>query len=629
MSKNHEHGENCGCGGGDEKIKLVVDDILDIVRNPERVLRKISEPARWDKRKDDSPYFSHEAQTKRAKKYYVKLKKYFAAAKKQFNQSYRENGESVFLFFRAEEKDQFSQEKWESMISGTTSAAGIGAIYSETFVSEMKTAYSEVYTNTVKIHSLEVATSSSFVPLDAINEFENYELEFSKTTAARVDENMKNIIRHGLENGLSNRDLANNIRGKFDRLSGYEAMRIARTETVRASNRGAMAAYKSLGVEKYNVLMAVGACPICVDKVAANPYKIDDNAGRPVFHPHPVSEDTEFLSSDGWKLVKNAKIGEKAFSLNPDTGKMEWIEVVNVVNAGKAPNGRMVNFKSYNSDFLFTEDHHVPYIFGKYKTIKSVDAGEAMKMKRITVPRTGEWCGKKSKMSNEMIQFLALWISDGSCVKKGEDSFYITISTRKYRKFAKEIIEKITDKKVYIRESRVEFNDSKIGRILKEIGNSFDTKKIPQKIMSGTKKEIILFLETYLIADGSIQNIKSQFGISQNKVFFTASKILSAQLSELILKAGGFPSFSFQDNSKNPQTINGRIIKSKNIINRIRWCITKNATFGENAKGNMTFVPYDGIAYCLTLKTNHIFYCRRKGKCIWTGNCRCSVEPIL
>lgn len=352
---------------------------------------------------------------------------------------------------------------------------------------------------------------------------------------------------------------------------------------------------------------------------------VSRNLHIPPYHPGPVSEDTEFLSDTGWKLVKDATTDDLAFSLNPTNGQVEWVAIVDVISAGKPPNERMVNFKSQNTDLLVTEYHDQVFIETLYKTSKlSVrKAGELLAYTKVTIPRTGNWIGISSGLPTDFIKLLALWISDGSCIKKGENSYYISISTKKYQALAKDLLESITGGSAYVRDTRVECNNTELGKFLMEhIGVGCLGKKIPDCVMGGTVAEITLFLNTYLIGDGAITSTNGKYGSSKNKVFFTTSSTLSAQLSELIVKAGGFPSYIHQDNTLSPQYINGRKIESKNIVHRIRWCTSKNATFGVNGKGTMQFVPYDSNTYCITLEKNHVFYIRRNGKCIWTGNCR-------
>lgn len=344
------------------------------------------------------------------------------------------------------------------------------------------------------------------------------------------------------------------------------------------------------------------------------------------YHPGPVSDDTEFMSDSGWKLVKDATLDDLAFSLNPVTGDVEWVGIDDVIHAGPAPNGRMVHFSSQNFDLLVTEHHEQPYIQKLNKgswRLASRPAGELLSYAGITLPRTGGWVGVPCPLSKEMVQLIALWISDGSCVRKGSNSFEISISTVKYQLLAMSLLHSITGNPARINGHRVECNDTALGKyLLGEVGNGCRGKVIPAAIMNAEKKTIRLFLETYLIADGSSCVTHGQYGDSVNNVFYSVSNVLASQLGELIVKMGGFPSYSTQDNSLNPQFIGGREILSASLIHRVRWCVSKNATFGRNGNGTASFVPYNGLTYCLTLERNHIFYSRRNGKCTWTGNCR-------
>lgn len=351
----------------------------------------------------------------------------------------------------------------------------------------------------------------------------------------------------------------------------------------------------------------------------------------PPYHPRPVSEDTEFLEKQGWKLVKDAKVGDTAFSLNPDTGLVEWVPVVGVIYAGLAPNGRMVHFKSQNADLLVTEHHEQVYLqyLNNGSRLNVKPAGELLAYSKVTIPRGGDWVGLECGMTTEMVQLLALWISDGSVVVRGPNSYYVTIATKKYPNRVKELLEAVTGKPAYIRPSSVECYDTELGKYLHDVvGTGFMGKRIPEAIMEMDQETITLFLNTYLIGDGSVCGTSSQYGKSVNKTFYTASPTLAAQIGELIVKAGGFPSYIVQDNSLNPQFIAGREIVSNCKVYRIRWCISAGSTFGRNGKGTMEFVPYDGSTFCLTLERNHVFYSRRNGKCIWTGNCRGMLSAV-
>jgi hypothetical protein len=352
----------------------------------------------------------------------------------------------------------------------------------------------------------------------------------------------------------------------------------------------------------------------------------------PPYHPLPVSEDTEFLSPDGWKLVKDAAVGDLCFSMNPDTGVVEWVPVAKVIHAGRAPQGRMVHFHSQNADLLVTEHHR--QVYGTSIANLSVrPAGELLALTKVTIPRSGRWLGSTVSPfldvgMEAVAELLAFWISDGSCTKRSDDSYQIMISTRKYAERAQELLTRVTGRPAHIEGGNVRCNDTRLGRyLLDTVGVGFNGKRIPSCITQADPAIIRVFLNAYLRADGSVCVTKGRYGESQNRVFYTSSPMLAAQLGELIVKAGGFPSYSLQDNSLNPQRIGDRVIQSTLPVHRIRWCTSKTATFGPSGKGTMELVPYDGETYCLSLERNFIFYVRRNGKCIWTGNCRCILTP--
>lgn len=61
-------------------------------------------------------------------------------------------------------------------------------------------------------------------------------------------EKLKRVLAEGVANGESIPDLASRISGVYDEAKGSRAVKIARTETINASNSGALEAYKQSGV---------------------------------------------------------------------------------------------------------------------------------------------------------------------------------------------------------------------------------------------------------------------------------------------------------------------------------------------------------------------------------------------
>ena len=63
-------------------------------------------------------------------------------------------------------------------------------------------------------------------------------------------EKLKRTLAEGVANGESIPNLASRISGVYDEAKGSRAIKIARTETISASNSGAYNAYKQGGVKK-------------------------------------------------------------------------------------------------------------------------------------------------------------------------------------------------------------------------------------------------------------------------------------------------------------------------------------------------------------------------------------------
>lgn len=107
--------------------------------------------------------------------------------------------------------------------------------------------------------------------IDILNErggYLNHVLE--KSTLDRLNK----IIEEGIRDGLSYNEIGQLIQEDtflgID--SSYRANMIARTEANRAMNEGQRRYMKGLGIERYNIIPASSACPLCVSTA----YAIND-----------------------------------------------------------------------------------------------------------------------------------------------------------------------------------------------------------------------------------------------------------------------------------------------------------------------------------------------------------------
>ena len=370
-----------------------------------------------------------------------------------------------------------------------------------------------------------------------------------------------------------------------------------------------------------------------------SPKEIRAMGLSPPFHGKSYSADTEVYTNEGWKFITELRGDELFLSPNPDRGlELEWVRAKRLTCYN--PGGAMVHFHSQNFSLLVTGDHDQIYSTRPWSRTGEWSVGKASDLagfSKIFIPRCASWVGRRftevsigkhSIPVNVFVRFMAYWLSDGSAVRTGKDSYYITIANTKSQDLVFETVLKLPVQS-YKRETRIEFYDTDIGKYLMQFGRAPD-KFVPSVIKEASPDIIKEFLTAYLVCDGHVQRTFGQYsavGGSERRVFYTTSTKMASDLGECILKAGGYPSYLLQRQVGEKVTDRFEAPFVCNYdIHRVYWNESKTATFGQNGKGSIDFVPYAGLAYCVELEKNHVLWVRYKGKTCFSGNCRCDVQ---
>lgn len=352
------------------------------------------------------------------------------------------------------------------------------------------------------------------------------------------------------------------------------------------------------------------------------------------WHPNCYSDDSEVLTSRGWKLFKDVIDDDLILSLNPNERVPEWVGFTD--RQCYSYSGKMIHFFNKSLDCFVTPDHNMVYLNKNDGRIKNCQANEYTKGKGAFY----RGCEYKSDdidcitIGSTVIDFdlfcelMGYWLSDGSTIRKSQ----VIISQKEGEPARNKIISLIEKLgyKVTEYDDGVCFYSTDICQYLKRFGVC-NEKYIPNEIKSSSKRQIEIFLNAFVLCDGYTRPFKSFVGNRGNvftsnkeeRMFFTTSKQMSGDLSELILKSGKRPSFSVNKAGKSHRR-NGVEIKSNYDCYIIRECYSTTSTVFEKE-----YVLYDGNVYDLTLERNHIMYIRRNGKCFWGSNCRCYKIPIL
>lgn len=358
--------------------------------------------------------------------------------------------------------------------------------------------------------------------------------------------------------------------------------------------------------------------------------------------PFCYSDDTECLTKNGWKFLKELNLNDEIFSLNPETKELEWSKITELYQSYYS--GDMYNFSSKTMDLFVTPNHRMyaekwSYIQNKPvvaidKTTKDLVTAKDIKTSMYQ-SRTGyKWNGKdtayfvlpstyvsnghtdilKPEISIPMdnwLRFFGFWLADGytrgtkNCFGKQRYSIGIKQSLQN-KDLLISILEKLPfDYKVYIEKgtdkANFEIHSKQLWEYLAQFGKSQD-KYIPNYMKDLNTEYLSLFFDSYM--NGDSHTVKNGVVIS------TVSKQLSEDLQEIVLKLGKVIQFS-------PKKVQHKEKKYRDLYSSY----VNNDMCKSNYR-KPVIKKYDGFIYCPILKKNGVLLVRRNGKISFSGNSR-------
>jgi hypothetical protein len=355
---------------------------------------------------------------------------------------------------------------------------------------------------------------------------------------------------------------------------------------------------------------------------------------------HPWSSDllTEALTlKDGWKYIKDIKLGELLLSVDLETGNAEWTKVIRLIRYRYT--GLMDYFHNTRIDIMTTPDHRHPVKFRKKQKGRN-DAGYWKLVSGKDLPKHDfnflaaipNWEGKSSKTvklcgrefdTALFMEFMAYYLSDG-CLGSSD---WLFIGQKDRYDLMLECAVKIFQFGVSQWKDGIGIKvNSEIYAWFKKLGKC-DKKYIPRKLKGLSKEYLRIFLDAYLNADGH-ERPSREFGntgyISKpERTYYTTSPQLAADIGELILKCGNRSSY-FEELPKTAQFPNG-VYTGNYPIWHIREC--RQSELGIRSITREA-VEYDDDVVCIELEKFHTFFMRRNGKVVLTGNCLCELTRM-
>jgi len=357
-------------------------------------------------------------------------------------------------------------------------------------------------------------------------------------------------------------------------------------------------------------------------------------------HYRCFSDDTEIFTNSGWKYFKDLNEEDKCFSFNPeDEEEIAFVKPIKHIAYNYS--GDMIHLHNKWFDTLVTPNHDLVvnkrdgyHVWGATKFVRA----DSLPKNDYRIPRGIMWksgfkygeiqLGKYKVSPEYFCTFMGYYLSEGSLTydnKKGR--WGIKISQEKYLDEFFNYLSAGPFSNIYkCKESIMIHNEPKLALYLKGFGYSSE-KYVPDIIKEMPKELIEIFLDAYILGDGTTQKSSSykDGDFKDFRKIHTSSDRMADDIGELILKVGGRPSFYLDKcGGKEVQFSNGTYVINKDVW-CISWC-TKVYTYSDRLKRDK--VAYNSDVYCVELPKWHTIYVRRNGQPSWSGNCRTSNPPI-
>ena len=333
-------------------------------------------------------------------------------------------------------------------------------------------------------------------------------------------------------------------------------------------------------------------------------------------------KETEILTKNGWKNIGDCTLEDYCLSREPNTSKLEWVKVVNLISYHY--NGKMYKYNGKNVDLCVTPNHRMfvskshtrKYIYND-EFIKAEDLYKTPSTSRF-ISSGGIWnnkddcefveiCGNKFDKL-KFARLFGIFLTDGSVNNQGA----ITISQSK-PKICELIENLLTDLNIpYSR--HIMRNKCKSYYICRKYLPFFkqfylkENRHIPKDILNWDAKYLKELLNGMLDGDSDSERRKIVIG----------SKALTDDIQEICYKCGYSSCYKKVDGKKSWLESENRYINT----NKPYYLVSvNNKRYLNVIKNNQKYIDYDDVVNCVTLEKWHTVLVRRNGKCVWCGQC--------
>jgi len=360
------------------------------------------------------------------------------------------------------------------------------------------------------------------------------------------------------------------------------------------------------------------------------------------------SEDTEILTRSGWIGIGEAALTDEILTLNPDTEEMEYQQPTEL-HSYDVTDEELFHQIGRGIDLLVTKNHNMWVRRAhkdQFEMIEAADVPKRVRYRRnggewagcdmhaYTLPARVEDGGKRIQPARKIpmdtwLKILGFYIAEGCAYRKkvGTMQSHVYFFQNEgpnaewlrgvFREAGLNWTEQVRDG------GNIRFTVSSIQlyEALAPLGTSHN-KYIPEEIKNLPPHRLSVLWDALCRGDGSVCG--NADGYEGTAIYYTASKRLADDVSEIILKMGDAPMIRLS--SPNENKFGGPVW----VVSRGRTRMKSEGTIVNSKHDDRSYERYTGSLFCVTVP-NHIVYVRRNGKSCWCGNSwhfKTSIEEI-
>lgn len=356
-------------------------------------------------------------------------------------------------------------------------------------------------------------------------------------------------------------------------------------------------------------------------------------------------EDTEVLTSHGWKFIKDVTLEDNVATLNPETFEFDYLKPEMVRRYEHK--GRMYSLKTSSLDLVVTDNHrmfvqrrdHTGYefveakdVFGKRVSYKKDGVWSGTEIDTFTFPayQIGHRWGLITKPEvtvsmDTFLMILGMFLSEGSCYANVENGNCrgsgISIAQKKTAN-VKQGLSALKESGIgftYQKDYGFRIPGRHFYNYFSQFGYSWD-KYIPEFVFGLSVRQQKILFKWLMWGDGYSKD-------GMHKSYTTTSKRLADDIQRLCLHIGIAGRVVKKDNTGTEHGhIDGRTIVTKHdcycvqIINSKLTSTVNHSHVGSQHTHEEKYIDYDGYVYCCTMPKWHAIYVRRNGHACWCGN---------